>query len=199
MTFQYLSDPSGTPAWAGTLPGSPQPYFLERGEGEHAQLFTDLFTLLVSGDETDGQFGVFTSRCPAGELIPTHSHAGTHEVFYVLEGAVRLFVQDAAGRKTSRLLRTGDFGYVPSGLPHAYQVERASNLLGVVSGGFERFPQRMGTPTDHAGDQPPFVPAVERLVGAARELDVQLLPGFEWPRPEVVDLREQPGDRARAR
>ncbi|PRY18377.1 quercetin 2,3-dioxygenase [Kineococcus rhizosphaerae] len=180
MTFQYLRDPSGRPAWDGVLPGRPEPFFLDRGEGEHANLFGDLFTLLLSGAETQGQFGVFTSTCPSGDIIPTHSHAGTHEVFYVLDGAVRLFVQDESGRQRTRVLRTGDFGFVPAGLPHAYRVEEAAQLLGVVSGGFERFPQRMGTPTDHAGAQPPYVPPIPDLLAAARELDVELLPGFGW-------------------
>src|SRR3712207_8040631 len=47
------------------------------------------FTVLLSGDETDGQFGVMTADCPAGDLIPTHAHDATHEVFYVVDGAVR--------------------------------------------------------------------------------------------------------------
>ncbi|NIZ91773.1 quercetin 2,3-dioxygenase [Kineococcus rubinsiae] len=183
MSFSHLADPGGTPAWQGVLPGRPEPFFLEAGQGEHGLLFNDLFTLLLSGDETQGQFGVFTSRCPAGDTIPTHAHAGTHEVFYVLEGAVRLFVADAEGRKATKLLRQGDFGFVPAGLAHAYRVEEPSNLLGVVSGGFERFPQRMGTRTDTAGEQPPFVPPVPQLLAAASELDVEFLPGYEWPEP----------------
>jgi quercetin 2,3-dioxygenase len=180
VSFQHLRDADGRPAWSGVLPGRPEPYVLRRGEGEHANLFGDLFTLLVSGDETEGQFGVFTSTCPSGELIPTHSHAGTHEVFHVLDGAVRLFLADRDGRHRTHLLRAGDFGFVPAGLPHAYRVEEAAQLLGVVTGGFERFPQAMGTPTDDLGEQPPFVPEVPRLLAAARALDVELMPQFRW-------------------
>jgi quercetin 2,3-dioxygenase len=44
------------------LPGRPEAFFLQRGEGEHAQLFTDLFTVLLSGDETGGQFGCSPCR-----------------------------------------------------------------------------------------------------------------------------------------
>ena len=114
MSFEYLADPS-RPAWAGLLPGKPEVYFLPKGEGEHAKVFADTFSVLVSGDETEGQFGMFTSLCPAGDIIPTHSHADTHETFYILDGKVRLFVQLPDGEKLSRLLSTGDFAFVPAG------------------------------------------------------------------------------------
>ncbi|MEZ0165244.1 hypothetical protein AB2L27_10790 [Kineococcus sp. LSe6-4] len=54
MTFQYLRDPDGRPAWSGNLPGRPDPFFPSRGEGEHANPCGDLFTLLLSGEETEG-------------------------------------------------------------------------------------------------------------------------------------------------
>jgi quercetin 2,3-dioxygenase len=182
MTFEYLTDPGKGPRWAGLLPGTPEAFFLSRGEGEHAKLFDDLFTVLVSGAETEGQFGVITSQSPAGNIIPTHSHAATHETFYVLAGKVRVFVQDRAGQKTSRLLEPGDFGFVPAGLLHAYRVEEAARMLGVLSGGFERFFQQMGTPADSdAPDQPPFIPDFPRMQAAAQAHNTQFLPGFEWP------------------
>ena len=88
-------------------------------------MFADTFTVLVSGDETAGQFGIFTALCPTGDIIPTHAHSDTHETFYIVEGRVRLFVQLADGEKVSRLLGQGDFGFVPAGAPHAYRVEAA--------------------------------------------------------------------------
>ncbi|MGY1824551.1 quercetin 2,3-dioxygenase [Geodermatophilus sp. SYSU D00079] len=182
MSFEYLVDPAKGPQWRGVLPGRPQPYVLRRGEGEHSMLFTDLFTVLLSGDETDGQFGIVTSESPAGEIIPTHSHDETHETFYVLEGRVRLFYEDAEGVRTSRLLGAGDFGYVPAGFAHAYRIEEAARMMGVLSGGFERFFQHMGTETDHAtAQQPPFVPDLPRMQAAAQQHHMQFLPDVEWP------------------
>lgn len=182
MSFEYLIDPEQGPRWTGLLPGTPAPYVLRRGEGEHAQLFTDVFTVLLSGDETQGQFGVITSESPAGDIIPTHSHNSTHETFYVLEGSVRLFYQDGGGTRTSQLLGAGDFGFVPAGFAHAYRIEEAARMLGVVTGGFERFFQHMGTPSDHAdAGRPPFVPDFPRMQAAAQQHDMQFLQGFEWP------------------
>jgi quercetin 2,3-dioxygenase len=182
MTFEYLIDPGQGPRWQGLLPGAPDAFFLSHGEGEHAKLFGDLFTVLLSGDETGGQFGIVTSQSPAGDIIPTHAHADTHETFYVIDGQVRVFVQDLAGQRTSRLLGPGDFGFVPAGLTHAYRVERAVRMLGVLSGGFERFFQQMGTPADSDDpEQPPFIPDFPRIQAAAQAHQTQFFQDFEWP------------------
>jgi quercetin 2,3-dioxygenase len=181
MSFEYLIDPTNGPKWKGVLPGRPEAFFLKRGEGEHAMLFTDLFTVLLSGDETEGQFGVFTSDAPKGQLIPAHSHADTHETFYVIEGKVRVYIQDRDGTKKSQLLEPGDFGFVPSGLAHAYQIEQDARVMGVATGGFERFFQQMGQPTDHGtAQQPPFIPDFPRMQAAAQQHNMQFMPDFDW-------------------
>ncbi|WP_284284742.1 hypothetical protein [Arsenicicoccus piscis] len=33
MSFEYLARLDGTPAWEGVLPGRPEPFVLEAGEG----------------------------------------------------------------------------------------------------------------------------------------------------------------------
>ena len=184
MSFEYLIDPATGPQWQGVLPGKPQPYVLRKGEGEHAKLFGDVFTVLLSGDETGNQFGIITSASPAGDVIPTHSHNETHETFYVLEGKVRLFFVDGEGAKQSQLLTPGDFGYVPAGFAHAYQIVEDARMMGTLSGGFERFFQHMGTPTDSTDPgQPPFVPDFPRMQAAAQQHNMQFMRDFEWPEP----------------
>jgi quercetin 2,3-dioxygenase len=182
MSFEYLIDPAKGPQWKGVLPGKPAPFVLRRGEGEHAMLFGDLFTVLLSGDETDGQFGIITADSPAGDIIPTHSHNETHETFYVLEGKVRLFFEDGEGQKQSQLLDAGDFGFVPAGFAHAYKIEEAARMMGTLSGGFERFFQHMGTPTDSdTAQQPPFIPDFPRMQAAAQQHDMQFFPrDHDW-------------------
>jgi quercetin 2,3-dioxygenase len=182
MSFEYLIDPAAGPQWRGVLPGKPQPYVLRKGQGEHAMLFGDLFTVLLSGDETENQFGIVVSDSPAGDVIPTHSHNATHETFYVIEGKVRLFFEDGEGSKQSQLLTPGDFGYVPAGFPHAYQIVEDARMMGTLSGGFERFFQHMGTPTDHATkDQPPFIPDFPRMGAAAQQHNMQFMSDYTWP------------------
>lgn len=182
MSFEYLADPDGVPAWKDVLPGRPYPFFLEKGQGEHSKLFVDTFSVLLSGDETEGQFGVFTSTCPPGDVIPTHAHDRTHETFFVLDGSIRLFVEMPEGEKIDRLLGEGDFAFVPAGAKHAYRIEKPTRLMGVSSGGFERFFQTMGTPVDDpTAPTPPFVPSRERMAAAAQQYHMEFLPGFDWP------------------
>ena len=144
MTAEFV-----TPTSRETLPGRPAPFFLAAGEGERAHLFDQLFTVLLSGDETEGQFGVFTMEAPRGQAIPVHSHDDVHEIFYVLDGRVRVAVEDADGGLLDRVLTTGDFGYVPAGRRHTFRVEsHRARTLGVSTGGFERFFAAAGERTD---------------------------------------------------
>jgi quercetin 2,3-dioxygenase len=165
MTAEFVR-PDGDAA----LPGRPVPYVLEAGEGERAHLFDQLFTVLLSGDETEGQFGVFTMEAPRGQAIPVHSHADVHEIFYVLDGRVRVVVEDPEGGRVDRVLTTGDFGYVPAGHRHTFRVEsHRARTLGVNTGGFERFFAAAGERT--GSRMPPAIPVVpppEQLGEAAR-------------------------------
>ena len=155
---------------ASDLPGRPVPYVLEAGDGERAHLFDQLFTVLLSGDETQGQFGVFTMEAPRGQAIPVHSHSDVHEIFYVLDGKVRVVVEDGDGERIDRVLTTGDFGYVPAGHRHSFRVEsHRARTLGVNTGGFERFFAAAGEPTSsRMPPATPVVPSPEQLGDAAR-------------------------------
>ncbi|WP_329288534.1 quercetin 2,3-dioxygenase [Streptomyces pseudovenezuelae] len=154
-----------------SLPGKPVPFFLEAGEGERAHLFDSLITVLLSKDETDGQFGLFTYSAPKGDAIPTHAHADVHETFFLLSGRARVWVQDAQGEQHEKLLGTGDFGYVPAGCLHTFRVEADdTRIMGVSSGGFERFFAASGTRTDSLEPPwPPYIPSPEQIGRAARE------------------------------
>lgn len=79
----------------------------------------------------------------------------TIQVFYVTQGAVRLFVEDLEGEQHEKLLVPGDFGFVPKNCAHAYRMERHhSVIVGVAAGPggtFERFFENLGTPSDELG------------------------------------------------
>ncbi|MDL5156689.1 quercetin 2,3-dioxygenase [Actinomycetospora termitidis] len=163
MTAEFV-----TPSSA--LPGRPAPFVLEAGDGERAHLFDQLFTVLLSGDETQGQFGVFTMEAPRGPAVPTHSHPDVHEIFYILDGKVRVVVEDNQGGTVDQVLTTGDFGYVPAGHKHSFRVEsHRARTLGVSTGGFERFFAAAGEPTEsRMPPERPVVPSPEQLGDAAR-------------------------------
>jgi quercetin 2,3-dioxygenase len=168
------------------IPPDPgRPYFVEKGMGDRAHLFGDLITVYAGGEQTENTFNFFTCEGPKGKIIPAHLHADTYEVFFVTQGAVRLFVEDLEGRQQEKLLTSGDFGFVPKNCPHAYRIERHhSQIVGVAAGPggtFERFFESLGTPTDELGlPAAPYVPAPERFGTVPQCYDVRFLPDHEW-------------------
>lgn len=173
MTMEFARGRRDSP-----LPGRPEPYFLREGDGERAVLIDSLFTVLLSADETGGQFGVFTMEAPQGEVIPPHSHGTHHEIFYVTAGAITIHLEDERGERRARELGPGDFGYVPAGIVHAYRVQAdRTRVLGVSSGGFERFFATLGEPTDARTypEVPLGLPPGERFAQAGRRFDTRFL------------------------
>ena len=144
-TTQSTNDNQSLP-FAGILPGAPKPFYLANGEGEKSIVFDQLFTIMLSGDETDGQYGVFTVEAPKGDMIPPHLHQTAHEIFYVVDGSITVWMDDQQGFQGKRTLKTGDFGFVPTNTVHAFRMEAPTKVLGVNTGGFERFFHDMGTP-----------------------------------------------------
>ncbi|MEV6171583.1 quercetin 2,3-dioxygenase [Streptomyces sp. NPDC051954] len=158
------------PSWP-KLPAGPEPYFLDAGDGERSVVGPELFTVLISGDETDGQFGSFVMEGKTGDWLPAHVHEDVHETFYVIEGELELRLDDMKGRRVKKMLGPGDFAFVPAGLVHNYQIlsERVK-ALGTATGGFERFFHAVGLPTDQRGGIPPepFFPSTDQLMEASR-------------------------------
>ncbi|SMF36230.1 quercetin 2,3-dioxygenase [Streptomyces sp. Amel2xC10] len=168
------------------IPAEPgKPYFIEKGMGDRAHLFTDLVTVYAGGEQTENAFNFFTVEGPRGDVIPAHVHADTYEVFYITDGAVRLFVEDLEGTQEERLLTAGDFGFVPKNCPHAYRIEHHhSRVVGVAAGSggtFERFFETLGVPTEELGLPPePYVPAPQKFATVPQRYDVRFLPGHQW-------------------
>ncbi|MFD5266443.1 quercetin 2,3-dioxygenase [Streptomyces sp. NPDC058335] len=185
MTIEYATQYRR----ASQIPPDPgKPYFIERGMGDRALLFTDLFTVYAGGEQTEGTFNFFTCEGPKGDTIPAHLHPDTYEVFFVTDGAVRLFVEDTAGEQYEKLLTGGDFGFVPKNCPHAYRIERhGSRIVGVAAGPggtFERFFENLGTPVE-GPDLPtsPYVPERSKFATVPQRYDVRFLPDHQWRTP----------------
>nr|WP_274636124.1 quercetin 2,3-dioxygenase [Microbacterium bovistercoris] len=172
------------PIHAGILPGAAKPFYLENGEGEKSVVFDTMFDILLTGDETDGQFDVFTSIGNAGDIIPAHLHPYTHEIFFVVSGAVHLWMDDEHGFKDDRVLTAGAFAYVPKNTIHAYRNEAAdSKVLGVSSGGFGRFFHAMGRPTQETGIPVPdkfFAPSFDQMRAAGEKFGTVFRPDYKF-------------------
>ncbi|WP_144832868.1 quercetin 2,3-dioxygenase [Microbacterium sp. BH-3-3-3] len=133
------------------LPAGPAPYFLGEADGDKLVMFDQLFTLLATAPQTSREFDAFLTEGRPGRPVPPHFHALTHETFFVLEGAIRLWVDDQNGHRETRVLEAGHFGYVPKNTIHSYRIEQTGKIFGVTSGGFSDFFRAVGRPTDTAG------------------------------------------------
>jgi quercetin dioxygenase-like cupin family protein len=127
-----------------TLPGEPSPYVIEAGSGRAHVLLGEVGRALVGAEESAGAMSVMALDGPRAERpIPLHYHDLEYEFFYCLRGAIRLWANEE-----SRVLYPGDFGYIPPGTLHAYQLRgHHSTFVGpVVPGGWDRFFDLCGEP-----------------------------------------------------
>lgn len=167
---------------ASALPGAPAPYMLDEADGDKIVMFDQMFTLLTTNPETSGEFDAFFNDGPAGDPVPPHFHAKTHETFFVVSGAVQLWIDDRAGYRETRVLEAGGFGFVPRGAVHSYRMTKPSRVFGVTSGGFTDFFRAVGKPTDIAGAPAPdqiYIPDFALMAAKGAEHDVNFIDGFE--------------------
>lgn len=165
------------------LPGAPKPYYLDAAGGDKLIVFDQLFTLLVEGAETEDQYDMFESIGHAGDPVPPHFHPHTHETFFVIEGAVRLWMDDRNGFLENRLLGPGEFGFVPAGVIHSYRLEATSRLVGTSSGGFTGFFREIGKLTSTPGIPTPeniHVPSFEQMAAAGATYGTTFLPEYSF-------------------
>lgn len=175
--------PTGDPdkvAFAGILPAAPKPFVLGNGEGEKSLVFDQVFTILLSADETDDQYGAFTMVGNEGRRIPAHRHFKTHEIFYVVDGEITVWMDDEAEYHSKTTLVTGDFAYVPAGIVHAFQIHNPTKVFGVGTAGFERFFHAMGQQTDATEPNGVYVPDFSVMRAAGEKYSTQFMPEFEF-------------------
>ena len=149
MSLSVSTDEASTTA--AVLPGRPVPFVVRQGEGEKSVLFDNSFAVLLSSDETEGQYSAATLHGAKGDRIPAHLHQRTHEFFYMVEGALTLWTDDQGEHHEKVLLEPGDFGFVPKNYGHAYRLESNAKVFGVGTADFMRFFGAAGTSTDEYG------------------------------------------------
>ncbi|MEV8274181.1 quercetin 2,3-dioxygenase [Microbacterium sp. NPDC077184] len=176
-----MTDTTSIPETRLDLPGRPTPYVLRKGEGEKSLLFDNAFTMLLSADETEGQYSAAILQGGKGDRIPAHLHQRTHEFFYVIEGAITVWTDDQEEHHAKTLIEPGDFAFIPANIVHAYRVESATKVFGAGTGDFFRFFRAAGAPTGETGlPHEVYVPPMEQLIGAGQQYDVHFMPEFQF-------------------
>ena len=114
---------------------------------------------------------------PHGESPPLHVHETEDEIFFVLEGELRVVAGDADIR-----VGAGETILGPKGVPHTYRVEspEGARWLVITSGGnFERFVRAVSRPAEAselpAPQGPPTPEQADELAAAARKHGIEFV------------------------
>ncbi|WP_213803958.1 cupin domain-containing protein [Granulicella sp. dw_53] len=107
-----------------------------------------VISLLAKGTDTDGRFAFIEFQTKPGNEPPPHVHEWEHELYYVLEGVMELYVEDkvfSAG--------PGESVFLPAGKAHTFYVRspRLRTLMLFVAAGehevvSDSYFMRMGEP-----------------------------------------------------
>jgi quercetin dioxygenase-like cupin family protein len=101
-----------------------------------------LITFKARGEQTGGALTAFESTAAPGEGPPFHRHLREDEAIYVMEGTIRVRLEEDVHEAP-----VGSFVFMPHGVPHAWQNvgEDPARLLVVFTpsaAGMERFFER---------------------------------------------------------
>jgi quercetin dioxygenase-like cupin family protein len=135
----------------------------------------DVYTVKISGDETQRAYSVWEIEADPNNGPPFHKHSMEDEAWYVLEGDF-LFHYGNKDIKASK----GQFIYAPRGEFHTYKNIGSSFgrlLLIITPPQFEKFFEEIGIPIkDKSSFQPPEItPAIiENVVKTAAKYGVEI-------------------------
>lgn len=131
--------------------------------------FKQTIAVLAHGSDTNGVLGAVDVASPRGSVPPLHVHHREDEVFYVLEGAYRVFIGDEVIEASP-----GTWVWGPRNVPHGYQIrsERGRHLSLTMPAGFENFFEEVAaiaTPSADPRNE------MSRVTEVARRYGVELL------------------------
>lgn len=122
-------------------------------------------SLLVTGEQTQGQFAIVETVVRRTEEPPLHSHTRENELVYVVQGEV-MFYLDGNGMECA----TGDHVFLPKGSEHTYSIEseEARMLVLLMPAGLEGYYQEMNRPVDAKQ-------SIERLITLSARYGVEIM------------------------
>jgi quercetin dioxygenase-like cupin family protein len=129
-------------------------------------------TFHADGNDTDGQYALVEFSGKPGLEPPLHVHQSEDELFFVLEGQLRIF------RGTEEhIINAGESLFLPRRVPHTFKVLSGSvrGLVLITPAGFEDYFREIGTPASHSDTPPPFVVDVPRMTRVATQFGVEFV------------------------
>jgi quercetin dioxygenase-like cupin family protein len=133
----------------------------------------DMYTFLVTGEESGGSLFALDCLVGAGGGPPPHRHLAEDELFTITEGRITF----TAGEKT-RTVSAGESIFVPRGTRHLYRNEAstAARMIAVYTpAGMEGWFREVCTPVDDpsAASPPVTEELIERMLEAGPRYNVE--------------------------
>lgn len=148
-------------------------YILGAGEGEQTAVNNGLRTMLTRAADTHGDVALMVSSGDPSVPTMPHFHRTTTEAVYVLDGVIRVWLDDQNGTQIVKDLTAGEFGLIPHNWIHAWAFAAPkSRHLGIVApGGFEHIVKFL---------EPDKPASIERLRESEKHIDVRWLPDYPF-------------------
>jgi quercetin dioxygenase-like cupin family protein len=170
-----MSDNGGASARAGAqIPADDLRRILASASADsqkapHVGVVGDTYTILLTGDDTNGRFCLIDMHVPPGGGPPPHRH-DFEETFVILEGELEL-----SFRGSKSTARAGDTVNIPANAPHQFHnsSQKAVRMLCLCSlAGQEKFFLEVGVPVATRTTPPPKLDkgAQEKLVTKMKQL-----------------------------
>ena len=142
----------------------------------------DLYSLLVTGEESNNALFQFEAVVPKGGGPPPHVHTREDETFYVVSGSLEILLGD----KTYQA-KKGDFVYIPRGTVHRFKNvgdDSAVQLVTFVPSGVEKFFREVFPEAKDRNAAPPPVTEelIRRMTEAAPRYGMKMMPPPDSPK-----------------
>jgi quercetin dioxygenase-like cupin family protein len=136
----------------------------------------DLYSLLVTGKESNNVFFQFEAVVPEGGGPPPHVHSREDETFYVVSGNLEILLGDR-----THLAKAGDFVYVPRGTVHRFKNVGSGAAVQLVTSspaGIEEFFQEVFPAVKDRKAAPPLVTdeLIRKMNEAAPKYGLKFIP-----------------------
>jgi quercetin dioxygenase-like cupin family protein len=139
----------------------------------HIGLVGDTYTILLSGDDTDGRYCLIDMHIPPGGGPPPHRH-DFEESFTLLEGEI-----EATFRGEKSVVRAGETINIPANAPHSFtnaSKQTVRLLCLCVPAGQEEFFAQVGVPLATRTTTPPKLDKADQA--AAMKQAEELAPKY---------------------
>ncbi len=103
-------------------------FAIKQGEGEEINFRGTKMLIKVSGVDSEGRYSLIEMIHPPNIGPALHMHPAAPEAYYVLEGEYLIHYDER-----SYQAKTGDFVFIPKGIPHNYQSGSKGGRVLVIS------------------------------------------------------------------